>query len=182
MSNPNPKLKIILGPMFSGKTTELIRSYQKSFSKKKIIINHSSDIRYTNLPAITSHNLESLPAISIENLADILKDKKLLENDEFYIDEGQFHDHLYDVVKELMKLGKKIVISGLDGDFNMNPFKGMDLLRLIPLANNGVIKLSANCYICNDPASYTKKLSGNSEQKEVGTNDKYQPTCYLHHS
>lgn len=177
-----PKLKIILGPMFSGKTTELIRAYQKSFSKKKIIINHSSDKRYTNLPAITSHNLESLPAIGVEDLKDILNDKTLMENEEFYIDEGQFHNSLYDVVIELMKHGKKIVISGLDGDFNMKPFEPMDLLRLIPHANGGVIKLSANCYICNEPASYTKKISGSSEQKEVGTKDKYQPTCYLHHS
>lgn len=168
--------------MFSGKTTELIRSYQKSHSKKKIIINHSSDKRYTNLPAITSHNLESLPATAVENLEDILNDKSMMDYEEFYIDEGQFHTKLYDVVSELMKCGKKIVISGLDGDFNMKPFEGMDLLRLIPRANGGVIKLSANCYICNEPASYTKKISGNSEQKDVGAKDKYQPTCYLHHS
>jgi len=63
----------------------------------------------------------------------------------------------------------------------MKPFQGMDLLRLIPLANNGVLKLSANCYVCNEPASYTKRLSGGNEQKIVGSKDKYQPACYLHH-
>jgi thymidine kinase len=177
----NPRLKIIFGPMFSGKTTELISLYQKSFSNKKVIINHTCDQRYSKVPAITSHDLVSLPAISTENIKEILNDAEIMKNDEFYIDEGQFHDDLYYVVTELMKLNKKIIISGLDGDFKMNPFKGMDLLRLIPFANDGVEKMTANCYICNQPASYTKKISGNSEQNEVGEKDKYQPTCYLHH-
>lgn len=177
-----PKLKIILGPMFSGKTTELISLYQKSYSNKKVIINHTCDKRYSLVPAITSHDLVSLPAVSTENLKEILDNKELMENDEFYIDEGQFHHDLYYVVTKLMELKKKIIISGLDGDFKMCPFEGMDLLRLIPFANDGIEKLTANCYICNQPASYTKKLSGNSEQQEVGEKDKYQPTCYLHHS
>lgn len=178
----SPKLKIIIGPMFSGKTTELIRLYQKSFSDKKIIINHSCDKRYTNIPSIISHDLVSLPAISIEHLTDILNDNTLLEYDEYYIDEGQFYQDLYNVVEKLMEMGKNITICGLDGDYNMIPFHNMDLVRLIPLANNGITKLSANCYICNESASYTKKISGGVEQQEVGAKDKYQPTCYLHHS
>jgi len=182
MTTPEPKLKIIIGPMFSGKTSELIRLYQKSYSKKKIIINHSSDKRYTNIPSITSHDLVSLPATSIEQLTEILNNKNLLEHEEFYIDEGQFYNDIFDVVKTLMKFGKKITICGLDGDFDMKPFGNMDLLRLFPLANNGIIKLYANCYICNASASYTKRLVEGNEQKVVGSKDKYQPTCYLHHS
>ena len=168
--------------MFSGKTTELIRLFNKSFSKKKIVINHSCDKRYTNSPSITSHNLISLPAVSVNNLKELLNDTHILNNDEFYIDEAQFYNDLYDVVKKLMTLNKKIVICGLDGDYNMDPFEGMDLLRLIPLSNDGIIKLSANCYICNESASYTKKIGGGTEQKEVGEKDKYQPACYLHRS
>ena len=179
-NKPNPHLKIIIGPMFSGKTTELIRHYQLSRNPKKVIINHSSDKRYNDIPSTTTHNKVSLPAITMINLKDIFEDNTLLNNDEFYIDEGQFYNDLYDVVIKLMDLGKKIIVCGLDGDFEKKPFGNMDLLKLITYTCD-VNKLNANCYKCNEPAYYTKRLNKNKDQFVVGTDDDYQPSCYNHH-
>lgn len=179
----NPYLKILIGPMFSGKTTELIRLYQISHNKKKIIINHSLDKRYSDIPSVTSHNKVSLPAATMKELKDIFN-SSIIENEEFYIDEAQFYEDLFDSIIKLMNMGKRIIICGLDGDFKINPFGNMDLLKLIPYANH-VSKFKANCYICNQPASYTKKieLDPNTDYNQIiiGSYDIFQPACYLHH-
>jgi len=179
----NPYLKIIIGPMFSGKTTELIRLYQISHNEKKIIINHSLDKRYTDIPSITSHNKVSLPASTMKQLKDIFT-SDLINNDEFYIDEAQFYEDLFESILKLMDMGKKVIICGLDGDFKIKPFGNMDILKLIPYANH-VSKFKANCYMCNQPAAYTKKIeldpTVNYQQIIVGSYDIFQPACYIHH-
>lgn len=174
-----PKLDIIIGPMFSGKTSRLVREYRKSKSENKIIINHSIDKRYSDKECISTHDNIKLPAISINNINEILN-SELIQYDEFYIDEAQFFKGLYETILELMKLNKKIILFGLDGDFEKKPFYSGDIIKLIPHCNK-VEKLNSKCYICNNDAPYTKRLIDYDGQICVGTKLEYQPVCYKHH-
>lgn len=174
-------LNIIIGPMFSGKTTELINLYTNSIYNKKVIINHNIDKRYTDESSVTSHDKVSLPAISMTQLDDILHNDIILSNEEFYIDESQFFPDLFKVVTKLLDYNKRIFLCGLDGDFKKIPFNDGEILKLIPYCND-IQKLHAKCYICGQNASYTKRLvKNNNEQILVGTDEMYQPSCYIHH-
>lgn len=179
-------LTIIIGPMFAGKTLELIRRINLS-KKEKLVINHLSDNRY-NTTSITSHNGLEIPSLKFDKLESLFTNYhnnniyNLESIDEIYIDESQFFTDLYETVWELVVNQKKnVIISGLDGDFEMRPFYKSKLLELIPLASE-IIKLSSNCYICNKPAYYSKRLVSSNNQILIGTKDIYQPTCLEHHS
>lgn len=177
----SPYLKIIIGPMFSGKTTRLIEEYNNSVNKNKVIINHSSDKRYSSNDCVSTHDKVQLPSVSLNDLKQLYLDNNLLKYDEYYIDESQFFPDLYLTVSELMKRKKKIIICGLDGDYEAKPFFNVNIINLIPLCNS-IEKLNAKCYICNKDASYTTRLTNNDNQIFVGTHVDYQPTCYLHHN
>ena len=99
--------------------------------------------------------------------------------EEIYIDEAQFFKDIYNIVWDLVtKLNKNVIISGLDGDFQIKPFKSR-MLDLIPLASE-IIKLKAQCYICKNEAIFSKRLSNHKEQILVGTQNLYQPSCLIH--
>ncbi len=190
-------LQIILGPMFSGKTTQLINCIKISNtpSERKLIINHKLNTRYnnnSNNPKIISHNGLSIPCISIDNLEEIFTNYHnynlydLNNIDEIYIDEAQFFNSLYDIIHKLLfEYKKNIYIAGLDGNFQQKPFYNSQLLYLIPLANS-VIKLNSICSICQLNAPFTIKRPYNSVVDNVegdilvGGSEIYQPVCINH--
>ena len=179
-------LTIIMGPMFAGKSTELVRRI-KSSNSPKLVINHVMDSRYAKTH-IATHDGKQIQCTSMEKLEEIFTNYhnynlyQLDDVAEIYIDEAQFFTDLYDVVRDLvLNCRKTVIISGLDGDFQMRPFSKSKMLDLIPLASE-IIKLHATCYKCDNPAWYSKRLITSDEQILVGTSSLYQPSCLLHHN
>ena len=174
------KLNIVIGPMFSGKSTELLRIYNKYKTKYKIlVINHKTDNRYGQ-NNIYTHNKDSCDCISFLDLFEYYKffdDEYKKQFDVILIDEGQFFDDLYDYCKDMVDKEKKIVyVFGLSGDFKRKSFG--EILDLVPIADN-IIHLKSICYSCNDvkDASFTMRKTSNKEQVSVGGEGEYIAVC-----
>jgi len=180
-------LSIIIGPMFSGKSSYLIKNIKKSIENNEniLVVNHSIDKRY-NENKITNHNQVSVDCISISNLNDIFsycsnKNIDLNTINHFYVDEAQFFPDLENVVKLMLKNypNLKITCVGLDGDYKQEVFNDGQLLKLIPYADN-VEKLYSKCAYCGGKASFTKRKTNSKEQVIVASEDIYEPVCYIH--
>ena len=184
------QLHIILGPMFSGKSTYLINKINNLLATQNIqtgdilVINHSSDTRY-DIDKICSHDGIKIDCKSFQNLNDTyntLLESSTWDNLKYiFIDESQFFNDLYEFVKTtLITSNKQIYIAGLDGDFKQEPFKNSKILDLIPWATT-ITKLNAKCYICNNIAPYTKRICNNTNQTIlIGGSETYQPVCIKH--
>jgi len=180
-------IHLILGCMYSGKTSELIRRVQryKSIQKKVLFINYIEDIRYNkvtidnqNNDNIYTHDRVGCEGIYLDKLITIYN--KINKYDVFIINEGQFFEDIQDVTLNLCeKYNKDVLICGLDGDFQRHTFK-YNLLNLIPFADTVEI-LTAYCSICKDetPARFSKRISKEIEQKVIGSNN-YIPVCRKH--
>jgi thymidine kinase len=176
----NSYLELIIGPMFSGKTSELIEIYKKcTFCNIPVtIINHTIDKRYHET-MVSNHDKIMAPCLQASELSDIWFNQKetngLLVSDVILINEGQFFSDLYDVVVDMLRYNKKIYICGLDGDFERKKFGAV--LDLIPLCDN-VKKLKSLCSICRNgtPGIFSMRLSKEKEQTIVGS-DNYIPVC-----
>jgi thymidine kinase len=185
-------LEIILGSMYSGKTSRLVEIYKqcKFCSIPVAVINHSIDDRYDN-EMLSTHDKVKIPCIKTEKLFDIWADYISLEdnqniprvNDKFklgtseviLINEGQFFSDLEEFVRVLLKNGKKIYVCGLDGDFERKKFG--QILDLIPLCDK-VTKLTSLCSICKNGTSgiFSKRITLEKAQTVVGS-DNYIPVC-----
>jgi thymidine kinase len=176
-------LELIIGPMFSGKSTELIRRIRllKNINKKVLVIKPLIDNRYTTDNNITSHNYETCNCISISNLSE-LSLEYIIHFDTIVIDEGQFFPDLKKfIIYWLNNTKLNIIIGSLDGDYNRNPIG--EVLQLIPYANK-CHKYSSLCNICNDgtKAAFTKRLVESTEQILVGSKESYIPVCSYHYN
>jgi thymidine kinase len=173
-SEPTGYLELIIGPMFSGKTSRIIEIYkQAAFCNIPIsVINHSLDIRYDD-NLLSSHDKIKIPCIKTEKIMDVWEET--IQADVILINEGQFFHDLYDSTIDMLKLGKKIYICGLDGDFEQKKFGA--ILDLIPLCDK-VTKLTSLCSICKDgtPGIFSMRLTGEKEQTIVGS-ENYIPVC-----
>jgi len=167
-------LELIIGPMFSGKTSRIIEIYkQASFCNIPItVINHSIDNRYDET-LLSSHDKIKIPCIKTEKIKDIWA--SIMESHVVLINEGQFFEDLYDCVVEMLALGKKIYICGLDGDFERKKFG--TILDLIPLCDK-VTKLTSICSSCRDGTLgiFSMRLTNEKDQTVVGS-ENYIPVC-----
>ena len=173
-------LGLIIGPMFSGKTSKLISLYEQyALAETPILaINHNCDVRYDK-NFLCNHDKKKVPCIEVEYLNDIYQNKVNLDDyDIILINEGQFFQDLMKVVTDLVECRKKTVyVCGLDGDFQRNKFGS--LLDLIPLCDS-VEKLTSICCQCKGrrPAIFTKRTEkDNHEQVLVGAGESYMPVC-----
>ena len=170
-------LKIILGCMFSGKTTELIKEYNrhKSCGIRCCFVNHTADDRYGSGTTITkTHNQNSIiNDKSCKYLKDILTEA--INYDAFFINEGQFFGDLYESVNYLVNIkNKKVYVCGLDGDFQRREFGS--ILKIVPLCDD-VVKLKAICNGCKiKDGIFTFRLTDEKEQMLVGTTN-YTALC-----
>ena len=165
-------LEIIIGPMFSGKTTHLVDLYNKYIiaNKSVIAINYEDDKRYHD-KMLSTHDLVTIPCLFTRNIHDILPS---LTADIILINEGQFFPDLFETVSILVEqLGKTVHICGLDGDFKRQRFGG--LLDLIPLCDR-IVKLSAKCNICQKSALFSHRVSTETSQIVIGVSN-YMPLC-----
>jgi len=167
-------LELIIGPMFSGKTSKLLEIYKQCIfcDIPILIVNHSMDTRYDET-MLSSHDKIVAPCIRTLALIDVYDQMK--QADVILINEGQFFEDLYKVVVDLLKENKKVYVCGLDGDFERK--KIGQILDLIPLCDK-VTKLTSLCSICRDgtPGIFSMRLTDEKSQILVGV-DNYVPVC-----
>ena len=173
-------LKVILGSMFAGKTTEIIKEYNKHTSAgfKCCIINHSLDDRYnTDNTKMSTHNNNVVECKSGSTLGEIFEQEGDIVNEMevFFINEGQFFEDLYKRVDFLInKKNKKVYVCGLDGDFQRKKFGS--LLDILPLADD-IIKLKGFCKECKiNDAIFTHRITEEKQQMLVSSNS-HIPVC-----
>jgi len=170
-------LKIILGCMFAGKTTEIIKEYNKhkSCNFKCCIINHSMDNRYgTDNTTMATHNNKLVECKSCNNLSEIFGDdygNEIVDDyDVFLINEGQFFEDLYDCVDTIVnEKKKKVYVCGLDGDYKRKKFGS--ILDIIPLCDD-IVKLKGICKECFFKESiFTHRITNEKKQTLVSSNN-----------
>jgi len=175
-------LELILGPMWSGKTSMLLTYYRQfCFCKLKVcVINFKADDRYSET-MLSTHDKQMIPCIMGFSMEDIMKNpenaNKINNCDVVLINEGQFfHDIVQFTTRMVEELHKKVYICGLDGDFRRE--KIGKLLDLIPISDK-VTKLRALCGKCKDgtPAPFSFRNSNSTEQVLIGSDDIYVPLC-----
>jgi thymidine kinase len=175
-------IEVIVGGMFSGKTEELIRRLRRAeYARQRIqVFKPVIDIRY-KVEEVTSHNQTSIKSQPIQNSDEIwqyLKDDTQVVG----IDEGQFFDqNLVQVVQNLADRGVRVLIAGLDTDWQARPFEPMPTLMAI--AEN-VTKQHAVCVVCGSQASRTQRTGVataglvSTDRILVGAHDSYEARCH----
>ena len=174
--NKNKKgtIEVICGPMFSGKTEELIRRLVRGqIAKKNVsIFKNAVDNRYSN-EYVVSHNQNKIKCQPIKEAKEIFNFSK--EIDIVGIDETQFFDlSIIDVCNKLANDGKRVIVAGLDRDYKSIPFKPM--ANLLAHAEK-ITKLSSICIICGDYAYFSQRLTDHKTQILVGETDEYEARC-----
>lgn len=151
-------LEVIAGPMFSGKTEELIRQVKRAaIGKKRVqVFKHKVDTRYGNDNKVHSHAGVSFESDLVARASEIIK--KLDPKTEIIaIDEAQwFGEELISIIETLLKMGKRVLVAGLALTFDRQPFVPMPTLMSIA---DRVTKLSAICTVCGDEAIYHKRVT-----------------------
>ena len=184
-------LELILGPMFSGKTTQIIQIHNNYsyIGKKVVVINFSEDKRYHDT-MLSTHDRKMIPCILSDDLVDNwsntlnLHYSEMNEADVILINEGQFFKGLKDVVLDMVeKQGKIVYICGLDGDFKRQKFG--ELLDLIPYCDK-VTKLTSLCSVCRNGKKglFSCRVTKETAQVVIGS-DNYKPlcrSCYLNNT
>ena len=177
-------LEIVLGPMFSGKSSyalSFIRR-QEVIGKKIVVIKPDIDQRYSNKNVLVTHDQEMVPCILWKTYKPLCETSDILEANCIVVEEAQFFRGLHSFIKHMMENYKKhILIVGLDGDRMQKPFG--EILDCIPWATS-LKKLHALCCECSDgtPAHYTasKRFFETEEQVSVGGLEKYSAVCLKH--
>jgi thymidine kinase len=167
-------VEVICGSMFSGKTEELIRRLRRAeFAKQKVeIFKPGIDTRYDEVEVV-SHNRNSIRSTPVPNSSNLL----LLAGDieVVGIDEAQFFDEgLPQVCAQLAGQGIRVIIAGLDMDFQGRPFGPMP--QLMAMAEF-VTKVHAICMRCGDLATFSHRTTASQELVVLGETDSYEPLC-----
>ena len=175
-------LELILGPMWSGKTSMLLTYHrQLCFCKLKVcVINFKADDRYSET-MLSTHDKQMIPCImgfSMEEIMQVEENaKQINECDVILVNEGQiFHDIVEFTTEMVEERHKKVYICGLDGDFKRE--KIGKLLDLVPICDK-VTKLRALCGKCKDGthAPFSFRNTNSTEQVLIGADDIYVPLC-----
>lgn len=164
-------IEVICGCMFSGKTEELIRRLNRALiaQQKVEIFKPSIDKRYHEVK-IVSHSEREIRSTPVDFADDII----LLagECDVVGIDEAQFFDNsIVDVCNKLANSGKRVIVAGLDMDFEGKPFGPMPFLLAIA---EFVTKVHAVCMQTGELASFSFRLDPTGSQVVLGEKDKYE--------
>lgn len=168
-------IEVICGPMFSGKSEELIRRLRRArIARQRVQVFKSSlDDRYDS-DRIVSHSDLSLRAIAVKTPQELIE--KVEDRTEVVgIDEVQFFDaSIVEVCERLANLGKRVIVAGLDLDYKGEPFEPVPQLMAVA---EYVTKTLAVCARCGAPASRSQRLVPSTERIVVGSRDAYEPRC-----
>ncbi len=167
-------IEVICGSMFSGKTEELIRRLKRAqIAKMDVeIFKPKTDTRYDETDVV-SHDRNSIPSTPVESASSILL---LGSNTQVVgIDEAQFFDaELPDVCNKLASKGIRVIVAGLDMDFQGQPFGPIPALMAVA---EEVTKVHAVCVCCGGPASYSFRTAASESRILLGEKDSYEPRC-----
>eukprot|EP01006_Ploeotia_vitrea_P061529 TRINITY_DN78328_c0_g1_i1.p1 TRINITY_DN78328_c0_g1~~TRINITY_DN78328_c0_g1_i1.p1 ORF type:complete len:265 (+),score=38.18 TRINITY_DN78328_c0_g1_i1:36-797(+) len=172
------RIELVIGPMFAGKTTELLRRMRfHLYSQKRcLVIKNKMDTRYNSegeVDSVVSHNRDQIEAVAAAKLGDV--EEWLHKADVIGIDEGQFFPDLKDFAEKAANMGKHVIIAALDGDYKREPFG--DVCQIVPLAEE-ISKLHAICMTCKaHKAAFTRRLCAGDQVELVGGADKYIAVC-----
>lgn len=158
--------------MFSGKTSDLIRRINRAeiADQKTTLYKYSKDVRYGREFMVSSHGNLHKNAIPVSTL----KDVEFEPGTVIGIDEGQFIDHLVEFAESAANAGCTVIIAALNSDFERKAFPRIE--QLIPKCED-VICFHAICFDCKKEASFTKRITLNTEQEAIGGADQYKAVC-----
>jgi thymidine kinase len=172
-------IEVVCGPMFSGKTSELIRRVERAqIAKQRVqIFKPAMDVRYDK-EGVVSHSSRYVKAEPVDSAIDILirlKDSTRV----VAIDEVQFFDEaITTVVVKLAARGYRVICAGLDLDYRAQPFGPMPTLLAVA---DEVMKIHAICTVCGAPATRSQRLSQTKSQVLLGETDAYEARCRGHY-
>jgi len=169
-------IEVVCGSMFSGKTEELIRRLKRAkiANQKVEIFKPSKDTRYDETKVV-SHDENVIMSIPVDNSLKILE----LSHDfrVIGIDEAQFFDDQLPAVCEKLALrGVRVIVAGLDMDFQGKPFGPVPSIMAMA---EYVTKVHAICPHCGNLATHSYRLSAETETVVLGEKDKYEPRCRI---
>ncbi len=167
-------IEVICGSMFSGKTEELIRRLRRAeFARQKVeIFKPGLDTRYDEVNVVSHEGttIRSTPVPNSSNLLLLAGDIQVVG-----IDEAQFFDEgLPTVCEQLANQGVRVIIAGLDMDFQGRPFGPMP--HLMAMAEY-VTKVHAICMHCGELATFSHRTHVSQELVLLGETDSYEPLC-----
>ncbi len=168
------RIEVICGSMFSGKTEELIRRLRRArIARQKVeIYKPALDTRYSEADVV-SHDATTIASTPVEAAAAILL--LAAEADVVGIDEAQFFDQgLVEACTALANQGKRVIIAGLDMDFQGQPFGPMPALCAVA---EDVTKVHAICVKCGDLAYVSHRIVADERRVLLGEKDEYEPLC-----
>lgn len=174
-------ISLILGCMWSGKTTELLRQIDRYIfaGKRVLLIKPSFDERYSKSDIVThpdsQSNQTSLVARTVKTLSEIDILELKFAYDIIGVDEGNFFgDELSECCDKWANIGKIVIIAALNSNFKRENFGY--IIDLIPKAEH-IVKLSAICFRCKKKAHFTHRKNDNNEEKVLGGKDIYEALC-----
>ncbi|APH17028.1 thymidine kinase [Clostridium sporogenes] len=174
-------IEVVAGPMYSGKTEELIRRIRRAeIAKQKVqVFKPEIDNRYSKQDVV-SHAGDKIQSVPVKSSKEILE-KLLDDTDVIGIDEAQFFDdYLVEIVSKIANNNRRVICAGLDMDFKGEPFGPMPKLMAIA---EFVDKIQAVCMVCNNPATRTQRLINGKPAKKsdpvvlIGAQESYEARC-----
>ena len=168
-------IEVVVGPMFSGKSEELIRRLRRAeIARQHLQIFKPVVDQRSSTGGIVSHSGLELGSDLVKDAEEILL-KVEPRTEVVGIDEAQFlGDGLVEVCIKLADLGKRVIVAGLDTDFMGRPFNPIP--RLLAVAEE-ITKLLAICVRCGNPAVHTQRLVASDELIVVGASGMYEARC-----
>jgi thymidine kinase len=167
-------IEIVCGSMFSGKTEELLRRLTRArIARQKVeVFKPAVDVRYDE-DDVVSHDARKSTSIPVENASQILFYAE--EFEVVGIDEAQFFgNELVSVCNELANRGKRVIVAGLDMDYQGNPFGPIP--QLLATAEY-VTKVHAICMKCGNLANYSHRTVNDDKLVVLGETEAYEPLC-----
>ena len=168
-------IEVVCGPMFSGKSEELIRRLRRAeIARQRVqIFKPAIDQRYSD-DHIVSHSDLKIRSEAVRNVAE-LEQKLDLRTEVIGIDEAQFlGPEVIELVVRLADMGKRIIIAGLDTDYLGRPFHPIP--ELLAVADE-ITKALAICMQCGNPAKHTQRLIASEDLVVVGAAGLYEARC-----
>ena len=186
----NPRFEIFTGPMFGGKTTRLLSALERyTYQNKNVLLfKPMVDVRYSKDSIVTHSGLKWKCSDNFNKLIRVSSSLELHKyfkayNDQYSVDvvaldEAFMIENVSDVLIEIYKMGKTVLVSSLQLSSNGEPYEEMN--KMLPWATSIQI-CPAVCSLCGEDAYFTSKLSNeNHNQIEVGGSELYQPRCFAH--
>jgi len=170
-------LHVVVGPMFSGKSGELLRlAMRHEIAHSSVaLVNHASDTRYDPQGGIATHDTRKRACdASVHALLDANKTKAVQDADVVLVDEGHFFEDLVSACMEWTEDGKTVIVAALSGTWEQEPFP--EVARLMSRADTSQL-LTAVCVKCGKDAPFSSRKTKENALEVVGGTDKYEALC-----